>query len=564
MWRAVQTGNATGSWALETNHPFKGTQSQQITLASGQGALGVENQGLNRWGLHFEGGKPYEGILWVRAEQEGSIWVSLESGDGSVSFASKELSYKSGDWRKLEFMLTPRQSADKARFAITLKKPGSVVLGHAFLQPGDWGRFKGLPVRKDVAEGLIRQGIKVLRYGGCMINHPEYQWKKMTGPRDQRPAHHGTWYPHSSNGWGIPDFMDFCEAAGFEYIPDFNVNETPRDMADFMDYAKGSPDTEWGKRRVADGHPKPYNLRYIQLGNEERVDEEYYKKFEALAKVIWEKDANIILVVGDFAYFKPITDPNHIEGAAGGITNLNAQKRILQLAKQYNREVWFDLHVGTEGPRPDSSLEAMFSFKKALTQMADGARFHVVVFELNAGNHGQRRALANAIAIQAAERDGDLPVVTSANGLQPDGQNDNDWDQGLLFLNPSQVWLQPPGYVTQMISEHYQPLLVKSQTQGDGAVLDVIATLKQDGKRLVLQVVNLSEQDTKTEIQIDGFTPTKPAVAITELSASLYTRNTALWPERVKPIHTQWHPRLANGRTTYSFPPHSFTIMVWE
>ena len=73
--------------------------------------------------------------------------------------------------------------------------PGSVVLGYASLQPGDWGRFKGLPVRRDVAEALVAQGITVLRYGGSMVNHPEYRWKKMIGPRDSRQPYRGTWYP---------------------------------------------------------------------------------------------------------------------------------------------------------------------------------------------------------------------------------------------------------------------------------------------------------------------------------------------------------------------------------
>ena len=134
------------------------------------------------------------------------------------------------------------------------------MLGHAFLQPGEWGRFKGLPVRRDVAEGLINQGITVLRYGGSMVNTGEYRWKKMIGPRDRRPPYAGHWYRYSSNGWGIVDFMDFCEAAGFEYIPTFDINETPEDLADFIEYAKGPADSAWGRKRVADGHPKPYRL----------------------------------------------------------------------------------------------------------------------------------------------------------------------------------------------------------------------------------------------------------------------------------------------------------------
>jgi hypothetical protein len=296
-----------------------------------------------------------------------------------------------------------------------------------------------------------------------MVNAAEYRWKKMIGPRAKRPPYAGTWYPYSSNGWGIFDFLNFCEAAGFLAVPDVNCNETPQDMANFVECVNGPADSEWGRRRAADGHPKPYHLKHLEIGNEERVDENYFQKFKGIAEAIWARDPNIILVVGDFAYGQPIKDPFHFNGAASRITTLAAQQKILELAKSHHREVWFDVHVGTDGPRPD--FGGTFSYIDALDKLAEGAKHRVVIFEYNAGNHSLRRALANAAATIWVERDGRLPVVTSANCLQPDGQNDNDWNQGLLFLNPSRVWLQPPGYVTQMISRNYQPLVVNSEIE---------------------------------------------------------------------------------------------------
>jgi hypothetical protein len=564
MWRAMTRGSATGAWAIEKQQPFVGSQSQRLEFTGGAGEVGIENQGLNRWKMYFEGGKSYEGLLWVRSEKEADVWVALESADGAAVHAEKKLRIKSGDWQRVEFSLTPRSTEPQGRFAIKLKQPAAVTVGYAFLQPGEWGRFKGLPVRRDVAEGLINQGVTVLRYGGSMINHPEYRWKKMIGPRDQRAPNAGTWYAHSSNGWGILDFMDFCEAAGFEYVPAFNMGETPQDMADFIEYARGSADSQWGRRRVADGHPKPYRLKYIELGNEERVDEKYAATFEQLAKAIWARDPDLILVVGDFCYGEKIQDPYKFGGAAGGITSLAGQKRVLDLARQNNREVWFDIHVGTDGPRPDATFDGMWSFKAALDKIADGARHKVVVFEFNAGNHSQRRALANALGINAAERDGGLPIVTSANCLQPDGQNDNDWDQGLLFLNPSQVWLQPPGYVTRMISRNYQPLLVKSEVSGNSRNLDVIAKRSEDGRTLVMQVVNVGDQPQKAAFQLEGFTPSKPTARVEELCGSLQACNTALWPGRIISRETRWNHGCVNGNTSYLFPPQSFTVIVFE
>jgi hypothetical protein len=263
-------------------------------------------------------------------------------------------------------------------------------------------------------------------------------------------------------------------------------------------------------------------------------------------------------------YGDPIRDPFNFRGNPSGITTLTAHQRILQLAKQHRGEVWFDVHVGTDGPRFDSTLSGAFSFIDALEKIAGGAKFKVVIFELNAGNHCMRRALANALTIQAVERDGRIPIVTSANGLQPDGQNDNAWNQGLLFLNPSQVWLQPPGYVTQMFSRNYLPKLVPCQVSGADDRLDVNAKRSDDGRTLVIQAVNPSDQAVPAEIHLVGFVPGKKAAQVTELSGPLTAKNKAAQPKAVVPQDRQWQHRLRDGRAAYAFPPHSITIIKWE
>lgn len=560
MWRPVVRGAAHGDFSIVTEHPYIGTQSQQINFKSGDGEIGVSNQGLNHWGMNFIQGKPYEGYVWVRADKPVTLFASLESHDGSRRFAEQALNVTAGDWQRLNLTLTPSDSDSNGQIVLSLKQPGTLFIGHVFLEPGEWGRFKGLPVRRDVAEGMISQGITVLRYGGSMVNSPAYRWKKMIGPRDRRPPYAGTWYPYSSNGWGIIDFMSFCEAAGFEYVPAFNIDETPQDMADFIDYVKAPPDSEWGRKRAADGHPQPFTIHLMELGNEERVDEKYAQKFEGLASAIWAKDPNMILVVGDFAYGRPIKDPFNFTGAASRITTLAGQQHILRFAKAHNGQVWFDIHVDTERPvAVNNSLVGMLSFADAIDKLADGAKNKVVVFELNANNHAQRRALANAMAITDIERDGRMPIVTSANGLQPDGQNDNGWDQGLLFLNPFQVWLQPPGYVTQILSSHFEPRVVQCDVSEAGKSLDALATLSADGKTLVLQVTNPGDQQISTTIKLLGFVSKNRQMKITELSGQLAAVDTAQNPHAITPHETEkaWSGQSAS----YSFQAHSFTII---
>jgi hypothetical protein len=563
MWRAVTRGSARGTWSIETTDPFVATQSQRLAFEGGAGACGVENQGLNRWGLYLVGRRPYEGCVWVRAESELTLWAVLESSDGSQPLAEQALAVTAGGWRRLDLALTPNATVSRGRLALELREPGSAVLGYVFLQPGEWGRFRGLPVRRDVAEALIDQGITVLRYGGSMVNCPDYRWKAMIGPRDRRQPYKGTWYPFSSNGWGIPDFLAFCRAAGFECIPAFNMGETPEDMADFVRYANEPAEGEWGSRRAADGFPEPFGLRYIQLGNEERVDAAYAERFAALAEAIWSVDPGIILIVGDFIYADPITDPNRLTGAASGITDLSAHARILALAKAHNAEVWFDVHIGTEGPGKSRELLALGSYVRALDGIAEGARQQVVVFEFNAGNHAQRRALANAQAIHEVMRLG-LPVATSANCLQPDGQNDNGWDQGLLFLNPSQVWLQPPGWVTRMVARAREPLLVRSDVAGAPDLLDVCAMRSDDGRRLTLSVVNTGSEAIPTRMDLGGYVPSRPVATAEVLAAPPDAVNTAEEPTRVAPRTFEWPQGLPAGDSVFTFEPWSCTTIRFE
>ncbi|MCX6925779.1 MAG: hypothetical protein NT154_21605 [Verrucomicrobia bacterium] len=561
LWRGLRRGSAMGDFALETSNAFTGRQSQRLTFKDGEGEVGIENRSLNRWGMNFVKGKRYEGYVWLRAEQPVPVFLALESADGARVYAQTSVVAKGAQWQRVDFKLTPN-AADKAgRFAIKLKQPASVCVGHAFLQPGEWGRFKGLPVRKDIGAALVAQGLTALRYGGSMVNHAEYRWKKMIGPPDRRPPYRGTWYPYSSNGWGIFDFLNFCEAAGFLGIPAVNMDESPSDMADFMAYVNGAARSKWGGRRAADGHPASYGLKYLELGNEESVNEDYWKRFKPQAEAIWAKDPGVTLVVGDFAYDKVIADPYNFSGAPN-IKSLAAHKKILDLAREHNREVWFDVHIGTEQPPAPNGVPGVRSFIEQLGRLSSGARYKVVVFEFNAGNHAMKRALANACAINQLQRLGDrVAIACSANCLQPYKQNDNNWNQGLLFLSPSQVWAQPPYYVAQMVARNYLPMCVKSESTSPGNALDATALLSEDGKTLCLQVVNTSKVALPTRIELTGFVPRKKAAHAMVLTGEWDDINTPEQPDHVKPSESDWRLEFREGAVTRTFAPCSFTVL---
>ena len=215
-------------------------------------------------------------------------------------------------------------------------------------------------------------------------------------------------------------------------------------------------------------------------------------------------------------------------------------------------------------PHQPDLAELKHLFNK-LNQISERKNFKVCVLEENAQNHSVRRALGHAHAINQLERiSHDIPLVCAANCLQPYEQNDNFWDQGFLFLSPSQVWGQPPYYVTQMISQNYLPKAVKSGCKSTGNALDVTAKRSEDGKQLNIQVLNIAAMPIESAIELNGFTPTKPIVQVIQLKGELDDVNSPKEPEKISPWSRERYYEIIDGKICYTFPPYSFTILKFK
>ena len=110
MWRPVRRGTAAGRFAIVSERPFAGGQSQQVSFDSGEGEWGIENQGLNHWGMNFVAGKTYEGYVWARAGKKTELVAALESRDGSQVYAQTSVVVAGDEWQRLDFTLTPGAS----------------------------------------------------------------------------------------------------------------------------------------------------------------------------------------------------------------------------------------------------------------------------------------------------------------------------------------------------------------------------------------------------------------------------------------------------------------------
>lgn len=536
---------------------FRNSHSQ-IVRASGE-ETGVYNRGLNKSGMYFAADKPYRGYLYIRADEAVDVTVSLRNADCTAVHDAKTFTV-SGDWAKYSFNLTSRTEEIDGSFAVTIEN-GEIALAYAFLETDEWGLYKGMHVRRDVGEGLENMGISILRFGGCMINAREYLWKKMTGEPENRPVYKGFWYPESSFGFGILEFIELCEKLGVECVPDFNGYETEEDMRDFVRYALGTDETdEWVKLRMQSAHPQPYKLKFIQYGNEERVDEAFADRFIAACRGVWSVNPEIIMVVGDFEYKKITEDPYQLpeHSNASGITTLHPHERILQFAKDAGQtgKVYIDIHWWCEhGDTPLPFPAAAWSFYENLEKLVPGSGVKLCVYELNANAHDMERAMANSYAIMEAIRHSEmLPYMCSANCLQVDKHNDNNWDQGLLFMNNRSVWYQAPGLLDILLEKAWMPERLDFNEDVIDAKFN--AAVMTDGDRISVCMVNRADADEAVEIALAD---KAYSYRMTVLTAEKNAVNTAENPTAIAIPEAVCGE--ANGTMQFTLPANSIAVI---
>jgi alpha-L-arabinofuranosidase len=375
-----------------------------------------------------------------------------------------------------------------------------------------------------------------------MVNAPEYRWKKTIGDRDRRPQYKGWWYPHSTNGFGIEEFLQFCEAAKFEKVFAINIEETPQDAGDLVEYLNGPATSHWGRERAKNGHPAPYGVKYIEIGNEEKTAEHYLERFKLLYDAMHARDPSVQFIIA--AWWEPDNPTS---------------KRIVQ--ELDGKAALWDVHVGGDDLHEGRKVDALFTrMEKLVREWAPNTQLKACILEENGGRHDLQRALGHAEILNATQRHGDFVLLDCpANCLQPWQQNDNDWDQGQVFFTSEQVWGMPPYYAQQMASANHLPVRIASETHSPGDALDVLVTRSDDGSTLVLKVDNISDKPHRATIEIAGLADIASQAEATTLTGQLAAVNPPEEPSKIHP--TRSIVNNAGQRFDYDFAAYSYTIL---
>lgn len=309
-WEEVERG-ATGSIAVGSDRARWLNDSNRVSLtiqADGAG-VGVRNIGFNR-GFALEEGESYDFSVWARSATAQQLTVAVENAAGTEQFALGTVDVAGDDtWRKVDVRLTSNATTDAGRLVLLGGAAGSLQLDMVSLFPVDtWvGPVNGPSVlRKDLAEKVAELDPSFLRFpGGCVTNvgtfdtylesdgqdrRRTYQWKETIGPVEERPTNWNFWGYNQSYGLGYLEYLKWAEDLGATPLPvvsvgangcgstipemtdQVRIDRWVQDTLDLIEFAKGDVTTEWGAKRAELGHPEPFDLRYIGLGNEENTD----------------------------------------------------------------------------------------------------------------------------------------------------------------------------------------------------------------------------------------------------------------------------------------------------
>ena len=299
FWDAVGSAKI----ALDTNVVLNAMKNVSLRVdlsgASKTAPAGVANGGY--WGIPVKPATTYHASFFAKAKHfNGPLTVSLESADGKTVFAKSEISGIGGDWNKFETTLTTAGDvapAKENRFVISAPKSGT-LLGHGELWLEQVSLFA--PTYKDRANGdradlsqlLADAQPKFLRFpGGNYVEgdyfNERFNWKQMIGSPDTRPGHRSCWGYWSPDGFGLPEFLGWCEDLNMEPVLAVFAGYTLKhdvipagdklqpyvqDALDEIEYVTGDASTKWGAQRIKDGHPNPLHLRYVEIGNEDWFD----------------------------------------------------------------------------------------------------------------------------------------------------------------------------------------------------------------------------------------------------------------------------------------------------
>jgi alpha-N-arabinofuranosidase len=550
-WPMVARGNSVVNVSSDDNTGPSATLTRSLRVAvsnaTANAPAGVENDGY--WGIPVRPHSLYQGSFWAKTDTpRTAVTVSLQNDQTGAVAAWITIKGLTAEWKQFTFMLTTEDVpvSSNNHLILTITHPATVWFNLVSLFPPTYhARPNGN--RPDIMKLLAAMQPKFLRLpGGNYLEGDHiadrFDWKKTIGPWTDRPTHQSPWRYRSSDGMGLLEFLEWCEDlkmepvlavyAGYSLAQD-KVDPGPalepyvQDALDEIEYVTGGADTKWGAERIKDGHPAPFPLHYIEVGNEDQFDRShsYDGRYAQFYHAIKQRYPNLqIIATTPVKSITPDVIDEHFYMSA---EESFSQAHHYDATDRNGPKVFVGEWATREGD-PTPNLEA---------------------------------ALADAAWLTGLERNSDLIIMASYAPLfvnvNPGGMQ---WATDLIGYDALTSYGSPSYWTQEMFSSHLGTEVVASAL--DNAPARVYASVTRDASKhkLFVKVVNATPTAQPLAIALTGVTKLAPQATLTTMSGKTpNATNSITHPDAVKPLT---HSVAISGpKFTQTFAPYSVNVL---
>ncbi|HEX4566302.1 MAG TPA: alpha-L-arabinofuranosidase C-terminal domain-containing protein [Vicinamibacterales bacterium] len=570
-WSIIQKEGAAAKMSLDPATPLSDaiptSLRVDVTRASPGHEAGIANEGY--WGIPVRRNARYRASFFAKAATAftGPVVVSLDSADGTVRYASVNFQGVTSAWKRYEVTLTPKTVVTptaKARLTLTTTAPVTIWFGLVSLFPPT---FRDQPngFRPVLLQMLVDMRPKFLRFpGGNYLEGDQiagrFDWKKTLGPLEDRPGHQGPWSYRSTDGLGLYEFLLWCEDMNAEPVlavyagyslkgahvdPGRDLEPYIQDALDEIEYVSGPATSKWGALRAQAGHPAPFTLTYVEIGNEDWFDKSgsYDRRFAQFTAAIKSRYPRLqtISAVGlehpetqrvksitpdvlDEHYYLSVEE--FLKKARGQYETYDRKGPKIFVGEWGTYETPFvpwDARSRTEAPTPN-----------------------------------MRAAIGDAAWMAEMERNADLVVMHCYAPLLVNvSPGARQWRPNLIGYDALHVYGSPSYHAIKLFSTHLGDQILNATATDT----DVLVSVTRDSRSgtIYAKFVNPHDRDAPVQLDVKGVQSLAPTARAVTIAADMQATNSIDSPANVGPV-----PSSVSGVKpgfTYTIPAHGIVVL---